>query len=83
MASTDEGIRTDRSDEQFENADFPRFEVLHPAVKVTAVRFTQSLKQVSEMFSIDERIQIDRSDEHWANADSSIMEVFPPNSNAQ
>jgi hypothetical protein len=59
MASTDEGIQIDRSDEHSKNADLPRFESREPNSNVKFERFSQFEKQASEMASTDEGIQID------------------------
>jgi hypothetical protein len=59
MISIDEGIQIDSSDEQLENADSPRFEILEPLSNVKIERFVHLKKQYEEMVPIDEGIQID------------------------
>jgi hypothetical protein len=63
IVSTDEGMQSDRSDGQYENAKQPRLETLLPGAKVRFKRLRQLLKQKSGMLSTDEGIQIDCSEE--------------------
>jgi hypothetical protein len=59
---TDEGIQTDRSDEQNANADSQSSAILQPDSNDKCESFVQYLKHEFWMISIDEGRQIDRSE---------------------
>jgi hypothetical protein len=57
--TTDEGIQTDRRDEQSENAELPKLESLQPDSNAKSERFVQYMKQIGEIALTDEGRQID------------------------
>jgi hypothetical protein len=57
MVSIDEGIQIDRTDEQYENADLPRIEILQSNANVTESRQAHWLKHPAETVSISSQIE--------------------------
>jgi hypothetical protein len=55
----DEGMQTDRSDEQWENAKSPNTEIWQPVSNVKLERSPQPRKQDSPSVSTDAEIEID------------------------
>jgi hypothetical protein len=58
MASTDEGMQIDRSDEQSWKANSPRCQIRHSGLNVTVDRFAHCAKQHLEIVSTDEGTEI-------------------------
>jgi hypothetical protein len=75
MAVTDEEIQIDRSDEQFSNADSPRFEIWQARLKARRERFAEFRKHFREIVVIDEGTQIDRSDEQQEDPESPNVAI--------
>jgi hypothetical protein len=67
IASIDEGIHIDSSDEHPANADSPRNQTLQPSSKITS-EIPEAKKQDLEIVSIEEGICIDRRARQPANA---------------
>jgi ribosomal protein L11 methylase PrmA len=78
---SDEGMQTDRRDEQHKNANFPRANASRRLSKVMATRFAHSWKQYFAITRTDEGMQIDPSDEQQQNAFSSMVDNLEPGSN--
>jgi hypothetical protein len=82
FVSTEEGIQTDESDGQRENADSSIRESLDPGSTVTIERFVQPQKHLGPRASTEEGMQIDESNEQFENTRASIRESLEPDSNA-
>jgi hypothetical protein len=59
IVATDEGMQTERSDEQHTKADLPRLGIRQPGSKAKVERLPQCAKHRSEIVSTDEGMRID------------------------